>query len=71
LTVPDDGTGRLLDKLRQPEVLAVEPNVIDADLTSGVCSELAQQPGGASSSLTGPRAVSRRRLHLRLCVWLV
>ena len=30
LTVPDDGTGRLLDKLRQAEVLAVEPNAIEA-----------------------------------------
>jgi hypothetical protein len=71
LTVPDDGTGRLLDKLRQPEVLAVEPNPIEADFGAGVIFDLVKQSGGPSSSSTGPRPVSHLPLHLRLCVWLV
>lgn len=71
LSVPDDGTDRLLDKLRQPEVLAVQSNPIDVDFTSCVFSALAQPSGNSSSPLDGPRAVSRLPLHVRLCVWLV
>jgi hypothetical protein len=71
LSAPDDGSQRLLDKLRQPELLAVEPATVHADLGGPNTSEAAEQSGALPWALTGPRPLSRLPLHLRLCVWLV